>query len=102
MLARRFITALLLIVVVAAPGAAADRTVTLLFTNDVESAYDPIPAFWLDDLEMIGGVADAILTINVIAYGVEEKTVESVLEEAFIRYFDGSCSREPGGEGRAQ
>ena len=23
---------------------------TLLFTNDVESAYDPIPAFWLDDV----------------------------------------------------
>ena len=27
-------------------------TVTLLFTNDVESAYDPIPAFWLDNQEM--------------------------------------------------
>jgi len=24
-----------------------DTVVTLLFTNDVESAYDPIPAFWL-------------------------------------------------------
>ena len=33
-------------------------TVTLLFTNDVESAYDPIPAFWLEDQEMIGGIAD--------------------------------------------
>ncbi len=32
-------------------------TVTLLFTNDVESAYDPIPAFWLEDQEMIGGIA---------------------------------------------
>lgn len=31
-------------------------TVTLLFTNDVESAYDPIPAFWIDDQEMIGGI----------------------------------------------
>lgn len=32
--------------------------VTLLFTNDVESAYDPIPAFWLDDQDMIGGIAE--------------------------------------------
>jgi len=33
------------------------KTVTLLFTNDVESVYDPIDAFWLDDIGMIGGVA---------------------------------------------
>ena len=31
--------------------------VTLLFTNDVESAYEPIPAYWLDDMERIGGIA---------------------------------------------
>lgn len=33
------------------------KTITILFTNDVESAYDPIDAFWLDDIETIGGVA---------------------------------------------
>ena len=38
--------------------------VTLLFTNDVESAYDPIPAFWLDDQEMIGGIAELSTLIN--------------------------------------
>jgi 2',3'-cyclic-nucleotide 2'-phosphodiesterase (5'-nucleotidase family) len=42
----------------------ADKTVTLLFTNDVESAYDPIPAFWLDDLEMIGGIAEMTTLIQ--------------------------------------
>ena len=26
------------------------REVVLLFTNDFESAYDPIPAFWRDDI----------------------------------------------------
>jgi hypothetical protein len=52
--------------------------------------------------EMKGGVADAVLTINVIAYGIEEKTVEEMLEEAFIRCFGEERSREPGGEGRAQ
>ncbi|MGI9233746.1 MAG: bifunctional metallophosphatase/5'-nucleotidase [Woeseiaceae bacterium] len=38
--------------------------VTLLFTNDVESTYDPIPAFWLDDQEMIGGIAEMTTLIN--------------------------------------
>ena len=38
--------------------------VTLLFTNDVESAYDPIPAFWLDDQEMIGGIAEMTTLIR--------------------------------------
>ncbi len=37
---------------------ATDKKVTLLFTNDIESAYDAIPAFWLDDLERIGGLAE--------------------------------------------
>jgi len=40
------------------------ETVTLLFTNDVESAYDPIPAFWLDDQEMIGGIAEMTTLIR--------------------------------------
>ena len=41
-----------------------DTTVTLLFTNDVESAYDPIPAFWLDDQDMIGGIAEMTTLIE--------------------------------------
>ena len=41
-------------------------TVTLLFTNDVESAYDPIPAFWLDNQEMIGGIAEMTTLINTL------------------------------------
>ena len=40
------------------------NTVTLLFTNDVESAYDPIPAFWLDDQQMIGGIAEMTTLIK--------------------------------------
>ncbi len=44
-----------------APGT---TTVTLLFTNDVESAYDPIPAFWLEDQAMIGGIAEMTTLIN--------------------------------------
>lgn len=43
-----------------------ERKVTLLFTNDVESAYDPIPAFWLNDLDRIGGIAEMTTLINEI------------------------------------
>ena len=34
-----------------------DTVVTLLFTNDIESAYEPVPAWWRDDIERIGGLA---------------------------------------------
>ena len=44
----------------------ADKTITLLFTNDVESAYDPIPAFWLDDVAMIGGIAEMTTLIRTL------------------------------------
>jgi 5'-nucleotidase/UDP-sugar diphosphatase len=46
------------------PRSDGDRVVTLLFTNDVESAYDPIPAFWLDDIDMIGGIAEMTTLIE--------------------------------------
>jgi 5'-nucleotidase/UDP-sugar diphosphatase len=41
-----------------------EKQVTLLFTNDVESAYDPIPAYWLDDIDMIGGIAEMTTLIE--------------------------------------
>ncbi len=40
------------------------REVTLLYTNDFESAYDPIPAFWRDDLGHVGGVAELATLID--------------------------------------
>lgn len=43
---------------------AVQTVVTLLFTNDVESAYDPIPAFWLEDIDMIGGIAQMTTLIE--------------------------------------
>ena len=42
----------------------ADTIVTLLFTNDMESAYEPVPAFWIDDLEYIGGIAELATLIK--------------------------------------
>lgn len=35
-----------------------DKVVTLLFTNDIESAYESVPAWWLTDIERIGGIAE--------------------------------------------
>jgi len=41
-----------------------DITVTLLFTNDMESAYEPVPAWWRDDMEHIGGIAELTTLIR--------------------------------------
>lgn len=41
-----------------------DIVVTLLFTNDMESAYDPVPAWWRDDMEHIGGIAELSTLIS--------------------------------------
>ena len=38
--------------------------VTLLFTNDIESAYEPVPAWWRDDIARIGGIAELTTLIN--------------------------------------
>ncbi len=50
-----------------------DVTVTLLFTNDIESAYEPVPAWWRDDIENIGGIAELTTLIKNIAH--EQPTV---------------------------
>lgn len=60
----RSIVLVLLALIFTNPVTAADKTVTLLFTNDVESAYDPIPAFWLEDVDMIGGIAEITTLIR--------------------------------------
>lgn len=68
--ARLTFSAILLLLVLALAHAmergAPERTVTLLFTNDVESAYDPIPAHWLDDISMIGGIAEMTTLIDTL------------------------------------
>ena len=40
------------------------KIVTLLFTNDLESTYDPVEAFWRDDIEEIGGIAELATLID--------------------------------------
>jgi len=48
------------------------REVTLLYTNDFESAYDPIPAFWRDDLDHVGGIAQLATLVDQVR--ADEKT----------------------------
>jgi 2',3'-cyclic-nucleotide 2'-phosphodiesterase (5'-nucleotidase family) len=43
-----------------------DIVVTLLFTNDMESAYEPVPAWWREDIERIGGLAELTTLIKSI------------------------------------
>jgi hypothetical protein len=52
--------------------------------------------------ELVGRITEATLTINAIAYGIEEARIEEVLEEAFNRHFHGSRSWDAGGERHAQ
>ena len=52
--------------------------------------------------ELVGEITEAVLTINVILYGVEEEIVETMLEEAFSRQFHGSHSGDHEGEGHAR
>jgi 2',3'-cyclic-nucleotide 2'-phosphodiesterase (5'-nucleotidase family) len=50
-------TLLLLVLAAAASQVQAEeRTVTLLYTNDIESVYEPVEAFWDPDIGRIGGI----------------------------------------------
>ncbi len=40
----------------ATAASAEPRQVTLLYTNDIESVYEPVEAFWNPDIELIGGI----------------------------------------------
>ena len=51
-------------VVLSIPISAEIRDITLLHTNDIESVYDPIDAFWDKDIDQIGGMAYLSTLIN--------------------------------------
>jgi 2',3'-cyclic-nucleotide 2'-phosphodiesterase (5'-nucleotidase family) len=66
--------------------------VTLLFTNDLESAFDPIPAWWRSDVEALGGVAH-------LATLIEQERRRAPLTFVFDAgdIFTGSLTRMTGG-----
>ena len=77
----------------ASPMQADDKTITLLFTNDVESAYDPIPAHWLTGIERIGGIAEMTTLINQL-----RATEPNVFLFDSGDIFTGALAKETGGE----
>ncbi|MDX2413157.1 MAG: bifunctional UDP-sugar hydrolase/5'-nucleotidase [Woeseiaceae bacterium] len=66
-LSRLFVAILILSPLTACAGSqesSDDIIVTLIFTNDMESAYAPVPAWWRDDMDHIGGIAELATLIK--------------------------------------
>ena len=49
------------------------KNLTILYTNDFHSAFDPIPAYWLKGSPKLGGAAELSALINQVRK--KEKTV---------------------------
>ncbi|MEM6809762.1 MAG: bifunctional UDP-sugar hydrolase/5'-nucleotidase [Pseudomonadota bacterium] len=43
-----------------------EQRVTIAFTNDFESAYDPVEAWWRDDIRRIGGIAELATLVKTL------------------------------------
>jgi 5'-nucleotidase / UDP-sugar diphosphatase len=68
-LRRALSSALLLLLVCVAclaqsGNSSAPREVTILYTNDFHSAFDPIPAYWLPGTPRLGGAAQLATLVN--------------------------------------
>src|SRR5215469_5404882 len=63
-----FAIALLGLISISQPALAqnikAARDVTILYTNDFHSAFDPIPAYWLPGSPRLGGAAQLATLVN--------------------------------------
>jgi hypothetical protein len=74
------------------PLPTADKTITPLFTNDVESAYDPMPAFWLDDISM--GYDAMVIGNHEFEYGYDSFPESNVIgnvgkvSDVITQYFE--------------
>ena len=68
------ILALILVVITLGPPLfGKDKEITILHTNDFHSAFDPIPAYWLEGSPKLGGAAYLSALINELRE--EEDTV---------------------------
>ncbi len=52
---------------------AEEKEITILYTNDFHSAFDPIPAYWIEGSPRLGGAAYLLTLINQIR--AQEETV---------------------------
>ncbi len=63
---KKAISVLPLIILLSVAVFAQTRNVTILYTNDFHSAFDPIPAYWLEGSPKLGGAAHLTTYINQI------------------------------------
>ncbi len=64
------------------------KEVTILYTNDIESVYEPIEAYWRDDITRIGGMANVATLVDQVR---KRESPTFVLDAGDI--FTGSLSK---------
>ena len=57
---------ILIILLISVSAFAQEKSVTILYTNDFHSAFDPIPAYWLEGSPKLGGAAEITTLVNQI------------------------------------
>lgn len=61
---RKLAVALLLLLLLSVSAIAQEKTATILYTNDFHTAFDPIPAYWLEGSPKLGGAAELTTLVN--------------------------------------
>ena len=69
------------------------KEIVLLHTNDIESVYEPIPATWRDDMELIGGISHLATLIRDVR---ESKNITFLVDAGDI--FTGALSKKSEGK----
>ena len=69
------------------------KEIVLLHTNDIESVYEPIPATWRDDMELIGGISHLATLIRDVR---ESENITFLVDAGDI--FTGALSKKSEGK----
>ena len=69
------------------------KEIVLLHTNDIESVYEPIPATWRDDMELIGGISHLATLIRNVR---ESESITFLVDAGDI--FTGALSKKSEGK----
>ena len=69
------------------------KEIVLLHTNDIESVYEPIPATWRDDMELIGGISHLATLIRDVR---ESESITFLVDAGDI--FTGALSKKSEGK----
>ena len=72
---------------------AENKEIIILHTNDIESVYEPIPATWRDDMELIGGISHLATLIRDVR---ESENITFLVDAGDI--FTGALSKKSEGK----